>query len=31
MMATDDFRARLLDLETTEDLFRAFEEEESKK
>ncbi len=31
MMVPDDFRARLLDLETTEDLFRAFEEEESKK
>jgi PTS system nitrogen regulatory IIA component len=30
MMAADDFRARLLDLESTEDLFRAFEEEESK-
>jgi PTS system nitrogen regulatory IIA component len=31
LMAGDDFRARLLDLESTEDLFRAFEEEESEK
>ncbi len=30
LMTADDFRERLLDLESTDELFRAFEEEESK-
>ena len=30
LLAVDAFRERLLDLETTDDLFRAFEEEESR-
>ncbi len=30
LMTTDDFRTRLLDLDSTDELFRAFEEEESK-
>lgn len=30
LMAADEFRSRLLDLDTTDDLLRAFEEEESR-
>ncbi len=30
LMTEDDFRTRLLDLDSTDELFRAFEEEESK-
>jgi PTS system nitrogen regulatory IIA component len=30
LLSNEDFRSRLLDVETTEELFRAFEEEESR-